>query len=206
MAEHSTLTDPELHEPKGAAAASANNSYVADGAGSGSWKTGYVAGSEDYQDTAAAQSLGVGFANRTYLTNNGLGSLTTSTNRLPGKSAIFNTTTGEFVFDSAGYSVGDQIIIRVDFDVTTSGANHEVVVGADFAIGTVVEFSFSPYRRNFKTATTYNNSIAYLIFDIGNVDTRENPAKIFAYSDAAGDSLNVNGWRVFVKPQTIVWA
>lgn len=38
MAEHVDLTDPELHEPKGAAAASADTVYVADGAGSGEWK------------------------------------------------------------------------------------------------------------------------------------------------------------------------
>ena len=34
---HSTLTDPYLHEPKGIASAGAGNVYVADGAGSGSW-------------------------------------------------------------------------------------------------------------------------------------------------------------------------
>ena len=37
MANHADLTGVELHEPKGAAAASANTIYVADGAGSGSW-------------------------------------------------------------------------------------------------------------------------------------------------------------------------
>lgn len=35
--QHSTLTDPELHEPKGVAAASANEVYVANGSASGSW-------------------------------------------------------------------------------------------------------------------------------------------------------------------------
>ena len=34
---HSTLTDPYLHEPKGVATASSGDVYVADGAGSGSW-------------------------------------------------------------------------------------------------------------------------------------------------------------------------
>lgn len=33
--EHRTITDPNIHEPKGAAAASANSIYVFDGAGSG---------------------------------------------------------------------------------------------------------------------------------------------------------------------------
>lgn len=37
MAEHNVLTDPELHEPKGIAAASGNQVYVADGAAGGSF-------------------------------------------------------------------------------------------------------------------------------------------------------------------------
>ena len=35
---HSTLTDPYLHEPKGAASASSGDVYVANGAGSGTWE------------------------------------------------------------------------------------------------------------------------------------------------------------------------
>lgn len=34
---HSTLTDPYLHEPKGVAAAASGDVYIADGAGSGDW-------------------------------------------------------------------------------------------------------------------------------------------------------------------------
>lgn len=34
---HASLTDPELHEPKGISTALAGQIYVADGAGSGSW-------------------------------------------------------------------------------------------------------------------------------------------------------------------------
>ena len=35
--EHSAVTDPNIHEPKGVASASAKKSYLADGLGSGSW-------------------------------------------------------------------------------------------------------------------------------------------------------------------------
>ncbi len=34
---HNSLTDPFLHEPKGVSTATANQSYVSDGAGSGAW-------------------------------------------------------------------------------------------------------------------------------------------------------------------------
>ena len=39
---HSTLTDPYLHEPKGIASAGAGNIYVSDGAGSGDWTKGHA--------------------------------------------------------------------------------------------------------------------------------------------------------------------
>jgi hypothetical protein len=35
--EHSAITDPDIHEPKGVASANAGEVYVADGAGSGDW-------------------------------------------------------------------------------------------------------------------------------------------------------------------------
>lgn len=38
---HNTLTDPYLHEPKGASTASSGEIYIADGAGSGSWTQGH---------------------------------------------------------------------------------------------------------------------------------------------------------------------
>lgn len=38
MVTHSTITDPEIHEPKGVAEAAANTVYRADGAGSGTWE------------------------------------------------------------------------------------------------------------------------------------------------------------------------
>ncbi len=43
---HSNLSDPYLHEPKGASTATAGEIYVADGAGSGSWAGGkrYITG------------------------------------------------------------------------------------------------------------------------------------------------------------------
>lgn len=37
MVDHATLTDPELHEPKGASTATSGKVYTADGSGSGAW-------------------------------------------------------------------------------------------------------------------------------------------------------------------------
>jgi hypothetical protein len=41
MVAHNSLTDPELHEPKGVSSATSGTVYVANGSGSGSWKELY---------------------------------------------------------------------------------------------------------------------------------------------------------------------
>jgi len=46
--EHVNATDPDIHEPKGVAAAASGKIYIADGAGSGSWR--YVPHSACYYD------------------------------------------------------------------------------------------------------------------------------------------------------------
>lgn len=70
MTQHADLTGADLHEPKGAAAASANTVYVADGAGSGTWqKVGLSQSSEvkgfvvaEHPDISEATSIYVPFS------------------------------------------------------------------------------------------------------------------------------------------------
>lgn len=58
--EHSTLTDPYLHEPKGIAAANAGEAYIADGLGSGDWTdiSPYNAFSADFLHVRHEESSG----------------------------------------------------------------------------------------------------------------------------------------------------
>ena len=53
---HSTMTDPYLHEPKGVAAASNGSVYVANGAGTGSWVHAhhYIGAYVDFDTTTPA--------------------------------------------------------------------------------------------------------------------------------------------------------
>ena len=53
---HSTLTDPYLHEPKGIAAAASGAVYIADGAGSGDWQQhhNYINGYVEFDATTPA--------------------------------------------------------------------------------------------------------------------------------------------------------
>ena len=52
--EHSTLSTTDLHEPKGIAGASADEVYVADGSGSGSWQILNPYGGIIYNDIAGS--------------------------------------------------------------------------------------------------------------------------------------------------------
>lgn len=57
--QHSALTDPNIHEPKGVAIAANGKVYVANGAGSGSWKfiAGHAYGDMYITGGATAQTL-----------------------------------------------------------------------------------------------------------------------------------------------------
>jgi hypothetical protein len=59
--EHNTLTDPYLHEPKGASTAASGAIYIANGAGSGTWKQlhNYVNGYIAFDATTPAYSHSV---------------------------------------------------------------------------------------------------------------------------------------------------
>lgn len=57
MPELNTVTDPNLPEPKGAASASANEIYVADGAGSGNWLAIEVSLDALINDISTAQTI-----------------------------------------------------------------------------------------------------------------------------------------------------
>jgi len=54
---HSALTSTELHEPKGTASASANQVYVANGAGSGAWTSRQMTFSAVIADVSSAETV-----------------------------------------------------------------------------------------------------------------------------------------------------
>lgn len=199
--EHSTLTSTELHEPKGADTASANEVYVADGSGSGAWKTVYVQGFEDYNDTGSSQSLTTSF---TDITNDGAGAFSNTTYRLPGKSAIWDTGNDQFDWSGAGLALGDTVDIRFDISVTTTGANRVIDLSIDMAHGDAGEYQLSIDSRLFKSTGTYQMIVWYSVY-MGDSTTLNNPAKLVMKSDGSGDSIAVNGWYCRTTPRNPVY-
>ncbi len=197
MPEHSVITDPNIHEPKGISTALANEVYSANGAGTGSWNKIYTQGWEDIADAGAAQNLTSGAW--VDLQNDGTGANSNSTYRLPGKTIIWDVVNDEFDFAAAGCAIGDVVNIRIDVVVTTSGVNHEIALRMDLAHGDPAEYSFELMRTNYKTAGTHAIVRDISIY-LGNTKTLNNPAKIAMRTDNTGDTVVVNGWFVRTIP------
>lgn len=206
MPEHNTLTGSQLHEPKGAATATAGQVYVADGAGSGTWTTlnsaavpgTLVQGVYDYNDLATASTpIPLTLADTQYeMTNDGAGAFTNKTYALPGVADLWDTATNRF--DFTGLSLGDTVDIRFDFEVTTSSANTAIDFVIELGIGgSAYQLTFVPSSSDFKAAGTYK-VVSWFGIYMGDSNTLDNPARILARSDNTGTSVKVNGW--YMRP------
>ena len=144
---HSTLTGADLHEPKGAAAATAGQVYTADGAASGAWAVPVPEGTDVVSTGGSARSVltsdGAGAATWVdnmhgwgyYLDNataqtitttpailsiNGAGAASEQTYMPTGISHFWDTTGDHIIADT----LGDSYIMRLDLPITnvTGGA------------------------------------------------------------------------------------
>lgn len=196
--QHKNIPEAQLHEVKGASSASAGQILVADGAGSSQFVTpATIMGWWDYNDLATATTpINLTLASTDYpMTNDGAGPFTNLTYALDGAPNIWNTSTG--VFDFSVLELGDTVGMRIDLEITTSGANHEVIVALELAQGG------SPYKILWdsfvaKSAGVYRTTTYNKIY-MGDNNTLNNPAQIVVQSDSTGDSVKVNGW--FVEAQ-----
>jgi len=127
---HSTLSDPHLHEPKGASTATAGRVYISNGSGSGSWihiPTGWGY----YQHNGSAQVIGT---TDVKLLINGSGALT-NTAHLPreirGTSQLWDTTNSKI----NSIRLGDFYTVRLDLPITARSAATELTVSVDVGGG-----------------------------------------------------------------------
>lgn len=195
MTLHSSLTGSELHEPKGADSASIRDSYVSDGAGSGSWLQPVLMGWWKYDDnTTTSTPIDMTSTGTQYeLTNDGAGSATDISHALTGITNIWNTGTSRF--DFSGLSLGDTVDISVDLDWVTGGVNSDVMLFIELGVGG------TPYQlpiiaeHNYKAAGTYNQR-GFISFPIFDTNTRSNPARLLGESSASGDDMTINNFFI----------
>lgn len=195
MPDHKAITDPEIHEPKGVASASAKKVYVADGAASGTFKSHSMMGFWDYNDVeTTATPIAIGNGTFTDLTDDGAGTATLKTYALDGVTDIWNTTTDRF--DFTGLSLGDTVDMRIDLDIITSGVNRNIDVAIELGLGGT-PFTLTIDSRDYKSAGTHKFTVWYSVY-MGDANTKGSPAKLKILSDGAGDTVIVNGWYVRV--------
>lgn len=203
MPELITITDPNLPEPKDISTASLNQVYIADGAGSGNWRFVNTHGWEDYNDSGSSQSLTNG--SWVDLTNDGAGSFTNTTYRLPGYNAIWDTATDQFDWSGAGLTLGDTVDLRVDVLATTTSTNDTMAVRLDMAEGSGNEYSLELMRQEFDSAGTYQMVRFYSVY-MGDTNTLNFPAKVSMFTNSTGNSVVVNGWFARVLPRRPVYS
>lgn len=185
--QHSAITDPNIHEPKGVASATAGTVYVADGAGSGTWQDPIPSdinriGWANYHDyVTSIGALAVSSTTWTKLTNDALGSKTTEAYLPSGVTSLWDASNNQLDFSEL--VVGAMVDIRVDISVTTSAANQYVDARLFLGVGDPDAYEVNLGNRIFKTAGTYELDFYTGIPMLDSV-TIDNPGEVKIYSDA----------------------
>tara|TARA_R100000084_G_scaffold108987_1_gene73404 strand:- start:23114 stop:23725 length:612 start_codon:yes stop_codon:yes gene_type:complete len=189
--QHSVLSGSEIHEPKGVDTASANQVYVADGAGSGTWMS--VAelhhGIADYNDTSTS-STPVSLAADTWTTlpNDGLGSFTIE-NLPSGVTTLLDSSTGAIdITELTQYST---LSVRPDFTVTPDSNN------ADLEFRFLLGAGASQYslpsslgRLDQGAGVAYRRSGVLLGIYAGDSNTIDNPIFLQVKLSSTGSVVN----------------
>ena len=198
MVEHVSITDPNIHEAKGASTATSGQILTANGSGQALFVTPTFTsvdmGWYDYNDTATTGTPIALTAAGTYydLTNNGLGVNTQIGYGLSGVTNLWNTSTNRF--DFTNLAVGDTVDLRVDLTYTTASVNTAIDIVLEIGVGQPEAFLIPLLiSNNFKTAGTHR-VIAEKPFYIGSSLTKDNPARVRAKADGTGSTVIVNGW------------
>ena len=192
--EHDAIPNAGLHEPKGVSSAASGTVYVADGLGSGSWRTSRSGltghGFIDYNDTSTTTTP-LAITADTWITipNDGAGAFTNKTYAPDGVTELMNVTTG--AIDPTQLSLGDMIFIRNDYTITPTTNNaslefrYQLGGGANIyyletRLGRLDSGSGIPYRFSLRVDEIY----------MGDLNTRDNPIYLQVKCSSAGSLVN----------------
>lgn len=191
--EHDAIGAGEIHEPKGIASASSGKVYIADGAGSGTWGSGFTQSIEDFNHAGVALTPSAGI--KTKVLNDAAGTFTNTAYKIPGRADTWVTASNHFDWAAAGLVLGDSVDIRFDFTVTTSGANDDIIIGLDVGVGSPAPYSLEVDRREWRSAGTYGYTTYYGIY-MGDSNTLDFPTEVTVTAGTGSDTIQCNGWYV----------
>lgn len=151
----------------------------------------------NYDNAGAAQTV---VADNTYnkLECDTLGGLTQRQYRPTSMDAdgIWNPTTNQFDFSQL--NLGDEVEMRLDFDITTGSVSQDIDTRILFDIGGQ-NFSLMVDHIIPKAAGLIPNHIAYVRIFIGSEGVRNNPAELQLRADSGNDlSILVHGWYISI--------
>jgi hypothetical protein len=155
--------------------------------------TKYSHGFEDYVSTDAAIAMTSGAASK--ILNNGAGSDTNLAYKIPGRGGIWNTTSSQFEWNTAGLILGDTATIRMDFDVICLGTGNGFTVELSMGVGSGSPYSLNVGKQTFDSAGTYHMMMITEVF-MGDNNTLNFPATIHMTPDSTSDSVDYNGHYV----------
>lgn len=201
--EHKDITDPNIHEPKGASTASVGQIIRANGDGTTSWVAPTVysnvaVGWYNMTDTATAGSpIPLTVAGTIYdLTNNAAGAESSTAYGVTGVGSVWNTGTNQFNF--AGLAVGDVLIVSADITVTTTNANTAIDLLIELGVGQPGVYSIPLLTsQNVKTASTVR-FVGQKMVTLKSTVAQNFPARIRAKADTVGATVVVNNFIVEV--------
>ena len=143
--QHATLTGAELHEPKGVSGASINDTYVADGAGSGAWAEPEPKGASGAATGTTYISDGAGSGAWTVLYQHGeLNVIETDALSV----GTIGTTPLTFPFNNDGSSAGGVIPANASNQITVTDAGTYMV---DFICSFTISAAGDAGDYEFKT-------------------------------------------------------
>lgn len=202
MVAHKDITDPNIHEVKGAATATAGQVLIANGSGSASFQTAPystdIVGWYNYADTATAGTpIALTLASTFYdLTNNKLGAKTSNAYGVPTIVDVWNSATNRFDFSLL--PLGSLVTVRVDITLTTGSTNNSAEIDLELGIGSGASFFLPVLSPTYVKAAGANRFVAERTFYIGDNNIKNYPARVCAKNDTVGSTVIVNDFFAVV--------
>lgn len=128
------------------------------------------------------------------VTNDALGEFTSSSNAPYGISRVYDETTNQFDFSQL--KIGDAIMIRLDYSITTTNANQKYHFDLKLGVGSPTEFQRRVFEQEVKTAGT-SGAWVTMAFTLDYQDIVDYPCELYVTSDANATFVN-NGYKVEV--------
>lgn len=177
--EHNIITDPNIHEPKGASTAASGTMYVSNGAGSGSWITPEPKGTSTatVDEVFVADGAGSGAFKKSIISSHATMAIINSSSVTAVTAAADATlnTDSDYTKITAGWTVthADGITFNIDELVADTNGDYEIqfwaaikipsinnYIGVKYAINDTPPYSSQKIVTQSATANDYRNVFA----------------------------------------------